>query len=587
MAASTSPSPSPSTQAKAVVKRGPSQSNSNSNAVSLMPPPPFKRIKRPAKVLDEDEYTSALSDIIARDYFPGLLESQAQHEYLAALESGDESWIAEAAQKLRNAGAPAAHMRRSNNKGSNNHTARNTRFDNYGNGNGNTRFDNYGNGNGNGTPSATPRWGTTTPTSGGGGVRGGVADTPVGSYAGSDTPATRNVHDIGRGHGDAGEDVDGGGGLDTAGLSLGAFQAKYTSEDNESFNTLLDKQNLKRRQKHAYLWTQDQRVPSARLIAYREREAQLLLQQGEQGQVEEEVTASGGGGGGGGVAGSSSGLTLTSTSATNPNEKAVVPSMTTGATDARPARPDAWLIRRPDNSFMFPATSVDEDTPALQTVHEVKEQLSKAGPKHVVHANTRFPPVRYFDEPGPIPPSPSLNTEIIARRDAAAKGRPAASESSEFGFDVDAGSETPRVNGYAFVDEDEPETVHQPQTQLGPSYRDLLAGQVGADATPNPFKIGEIRRREELHLRMVDSQARRKRQSEKERESASGSGSRIGGMTPVAAAAGNMTPAARRLMEKLGARTPSSASSSGGRGGGGAAASRDMWTPVRTPRRKK
>ena len=56
---------------------------SSGNDVALMPPPPFKRIKRPPKVLDEDEYTQALSDIIARDYFPGLLESQAQHEYLA------------------------------------------------------------------------------------------------------------------------------------------------------------------------------------------------------------------------------------------------------------------------------------------------------------------------------------------------------------------------------------------------------------------------------------------------------------------------------------------------------------------------
>ena len=54
----------------------------------LMPPPPqVKKIKRPKKVLDEDTYTEALSQIIARDFFPGLLQTEIQQEYLDALES--------------------------------------------------------------------------------------------------------------------------------------------------------------------------------------------------------------------------------------------------------------------------------------------------------------------------------------------------------------------------------------------------------------------------------------------------------------------------------------------------------------------
>jgi protein DGCR14 len=38
--------------------------------------------------------------------------------------------------------------------------------------------------------------------------------------------------------------------IDTSNLPLGAFQAKYTSEGNESFNASLDKQNEEKRKKH-------------------------------------------------------------------------------------------------------------------------------------------------------------------------------------------------------------------------------------------------------------------------------------------------------------------------------------------------
>ncbi|KAL6243291.1 hypothetical protein RBB50_009843 [Rhinocladiella similis] len=462
---------------------------SSAQDVAAMPPPPFKRIKRPPKVLDEDEYTSALSDIIARDYFPGLLESQAQHEYLAALESDNDSWIAEAAQKLREAALPASSS-------SKRRTARNTRFD---------------------TPSATPLRGQP------------VADTPLG-YTGSETPSAASV----AGSVDTTESPNGA--LDTSSLSLSSFQAKYTSEDNESFNALLDKQNLKRRQKHAYLWTQDQRIPSTRLLEHRAQEQRLLAADDK-----------------------------SSSSSTSTGKELA---LHTGATDARPAKPDSWNIKRPDNSFMFNASSVDED--GLQTVQEVREQNSKAGPKQVVYTNTRFPPVQYVDDPGPVPPSPSLNTDIVNSR----RGRHLADSDTSTGGTEYAGGETPRVNGYAFVDEDEPENI-TPDAAAGPSYRDLLAGQA-ADATPNPFKINEIRKREDLHYRMVEKVARRKR--DKDRQTVRpGDRARAadGGIS-----SGNMTPAAKRLMEKLGGQTPAR-----GESGTNTRASKEMWTPFRTPRR--
>ncbi|KAG7148841.1 hypothetical protein HYQ46_002274 [Verticillium longisporum] len=66
----------------------------------MPPPPPTKKIKRPKKVIDEDAYTDALSQIIARDFFPGLLETETKQEYLDALESKDAAWISNAGRCL-------------------------------------------------------------------------------------------------------------------------------------------------------------------------------------------------------------------------------------------------------------------------------------------------------------------------------------------------------------------------------------------------------------------------------------------------------------------------------------------------------
>lgn len=451
--------------------------------LALMPPPPIKRIKRPPKVLDEDDYTSALSKIIARDYFPGLLETQAQQEYLTALESNNEAWIAEAGQKLRDAMAPlpAGRKRRS---------ARNTRSN---------------------TPSVTPHYSrNATP----------AAETPRG-WTGGETPGSVAGSEFSVASTTRSD-------IDTSNLSLGAFQAKYTSEDNESFNALLDKQNEKKRKKHAYLWTAEGRLPSARQIANQAREQRLLSRKSHD----------------------------------EADGNALVP-ITTGATDSRPANAESWQTKRFDNTFMFNVDSVDEQ--GLETIAETKEANSKAPPKAVVHSNTRFP-VQALQADGPVPPSPSLNTSIIARRDAARVAR------SETEY---SGGETPRVNGYAFVDEDEAQNIPQPEPSA-PSYRDLLAGQVGDPH--NPFKISDNRKREDLHHRLVEKENAKKRT--KALETVKGSlldwtPTNDGGRTP-GPASGNMTPAARSLMAKLG-QTPKPS----------AAAKVDLlWTPSRTPRRK-
>jgi len=443
----------------------------------MPPPPPPKRLKRPPKVLDEDDYTEALSKIIARDFFPGLAETQTQEEYLAALESKDKEWIESAGRRLTQVMTPGPGGRRARGR----------------------------------------RGVSMTPT---GGIN--VGDTPQGwggdtpmSVAGSDITTTSQATQK--------EELD-------TNLSLTAFQAKYTSEDNESFNDLLDKQNIKRREKYAWMWSGN-KIPAPRQIAHREREQKLLT-----ARASSETDAQ-----------------------TKMNE----------AHDNRPAAPNSWRSR-PDNELMF-APSSFEDT-NLESVQQAAERTSRAAPKTVVYDNTRLPPPPSQEQS--VPPSPSLS----AIQDAiAGRPRPTASEA------VYDGSETPRVNGYAFVDSEEPEEP--------PTYTPQITLSSG-DATPNPFKISENRKREDLHHRMVEKTSKSKRIAKIASETKTpvpkfpnspfvgagrtptGSGNAAASSTPM------LTPAAQRLLEKVG-RTPVT------RAGGKRQESglKNSWTP--TPRAKR
>ncbi|RMZ74990.1 hypothetical protein DV737_g5536, partial [Chaetothyriales sp. CBS 132003] len=422
------------------------------------------KIKRPASVLDEDDYTDALSDIIARDYFPGLQESRAQQEYLAALDSNDATWIAEAAQRLRSATATAPHRRQ----------------------------------------------------------------TDAGASTATGTPI-KNEQDT----------------------PVSGFQSRYTSEDNASFNDVLDKQNATRRNKHAYLWTADQRIPTKRLLLHRAKQQQLLTQ-----RAHDEAAAKSDG-------------------------RQLVPLTSRSADDSRPAQPDTWRSQSPANTLMFSPASVDQD--GLTTLQEERERKSKAGPKAIVLENTRFPSLRHVDDDDQYrhshASSPSLNTDIInARRNPASA---ATSTISPY-----PGGETPRVNGYAFVDEDEP--VPEPAATAAaaagaqPSYRDLLAGQAAVDETPNPFKLSSARRRELLHHKLVDEANRKKRAREMQ------PGRMPWSESAAATPGGNMTPAARKLLENL-AKTPAGTAvkREHDKNGPDSSSSSNIWTPVRTPRRPK
>ncbi|RAL62337.1 hypothetical protein DID88_004903 [Monilinia fructigena] len=156
---------------------------------------------------------------------------------------------------------------------------------------------------------------------------------------------------------------------------------------------------------------------------------------------------------------------------------------------------------------MFRPDSVED---SIETVAQRAQIESRAAPKAVAYSNTRLPDLRRVAD-------------------------------SESGFN---GSETPRVNGYAFVDdepEDEPYTP-SPIIDLGPG-----------ETTKNPFIIKEQSRREDLHHRMVDKTARSKRTSAK-----IGMTGKVE-MTPVPkfpssprVGSGGLTPAAERLWSRVG-----------------------------------
>ncbi|KAL1601426.1 hypothetical protein SLS60_006339 [Paraconiothyrium brasiliense] len=454
-------------QSKALAKRDAS--------TALMPPPPApKRIKRPSVVLDEDTYTSAISHIIRRDYFPGLAETDAQREYLSALDSKDKGWIREAGKKLTEVMTPVPGRR-----------ARATRFESKG-------------ADGGRTPSV---WG-------------------------ADTPRTQT------GDEEKEEDEEGLGKLDHVDLDmgLGAFQAKYTSEDQESFNQILDRANKKRFEKNAWIrdgnkYASKQRLAQQKVLEARKPSTDLIVRPSQDLDVD------------------------------------------------RPAAPNSHK-HTAFNTLMFEPDSIE---PWAPTRAQRAEDASLAPPKRVLHHNTRLP---IEDTEPKRPPSPTMSSV----RDAIA-GRPRLT-ASEAGY---TGNETPRVNGYAFVDAHPPSSSDDEEEE---APTDLLErfGAKGSSATP--FTMHESTAREKLHHKMVDKIASSRRPENTSSATGTSSiGQGLGifkgeaktprflsaptpamraGMTPGGGGrnAGGLTPAAQRLFERVGS-TPRGGVRGGFEGGGG------------------
>lgn len=472
----------------------------------MAPPPAPKRIKRPAVVLDEDTYVSAISHIVRRDFFPGLAEADAQREYLNAVESKNKSWIREAGKNLTQVMTPLPNGKRR------------------------------------------------APELSGINRAGGSADrTP--SVWGADTPVTVAGTELNE------EDDEGLGRLDQVDLnmSLGAFQAKYSSEDQESFSQIIDAQNKKRFEKNA--WARE-----GNMYASKQRIAQQKV--------------------------------LEARAADNESKQLAVTTRPSQNLDDRPAAPTTHK-HTAMNNLMFGPEGIEDWAP---TRASTAQSLSLAPPKQVVYNNTRLP-VADTDTLPRRPPSPTLS----AVRDAVA-GRPRLNP-SEAGY---TGSETPRVNGYAFVD------AHPPSDHSSDedAPTDLLE-RFGVDSasTTTHFNLNETSKREKMALDMVDKiNLKRANGTASSTSSAApkptGSGLGIftsetprflsaptprlgvvkGAQTPGRKGKGDLTPAAQRLFERMGA-TPRRGISGGFVGGGGGSVGGmengkgKEWTP--TPRVKR
>ncbi|EPE09648.1 nuclear protein es2 [Ophiostoma piceae UAMH 11346] len=441
----------------------------------LMPPPPVaKRIQRPKTVLDEDTYTDGLSKIIARDFFPGLLESDAQSDYLNAIDSKDQAWISSAGKRLREVMTPGNRRHR--------HRLHTPSLQNT-----------------DGRPDETPQ--------------SFVGDTPASVFSVSTTASAAEER---ASKAAAGPDTS---------MSLGSFQSKYTSEDNESFYKLLDKQNQKRAEKHAWLYNGN-KLPSKMQLKQREIEDRLI----------------------------ESGTAIVDDGYNKKDRLAIKDR------EDRPAAPEMWKTA-PKNALMFGPDGLDS---SVQSVAEKAQAESLAPPKSIVYANTRLqdPSVAAEqqrrrqqlakDRRGSSvsrasgPPSPTLS----AVRDAIA-GKPRRQDAdSTIGSIAGSaagtatGGETPRVNGYAFVDDDE-SVVDAAEAEPEPIIKFGTA-----DSRPNPFQLQAKSTREGLHHRMVERIAHNKRTS-----------ARVGmtgrAQTPVTPypnsprVKGGLTPAGQRLWSSM------------------------------------
>jgi protein DGCR14 len=153
-------------------------------------------------VLEEDEYTAALSHIIARDFFPSLVHLDATNDYLDAIHSRDPHLINASVRRLEQISQTPSSSRLVE------------------------------------TPSQTPF---------------GVAPSETPLRSRGEPPHKRPK-------------------LNTE-LSLDAFQARHTSEDNSSFTDILDDENRRRKEKWAWAWDAQKRVEGQRerMIESRER----------------------------------------------------------------------------------------------------------------------------------------------------------------------------------------------------------------------------------------------------------------------------------------------------------------------------
>ncbi|KAI0331932.1 hypothetical protein GY45DRAFT_534511 [Cubamyces sp. BRFM 1775] len=474
-------------------------------------------------VLDEDEYTEALSHIIKRDFFPSLVHIDATNNYLDALRSQDPTLIQASVRRLEDLQTPASHRSRPWQ-----------------------------------TPSQTP-------------YGGGHLETPLRTPRGEDgeAPAKRARYDTD--------------------MSLDAFQARYTSEDNSSFTQILDAENRRRKEKYGWAWEAQRKVEEQRnrMLEGRERlliEPQLgpgvreklrietaapaglieaapaepeVTYEKEEDEVEDlldgtrpDPPSTEKGKGKEKAKEQSSALVKVDKKDEEQTADVMAPKK-----DTRPAGVDAWKFKA-RNALMF---APDADVSPYHPPPSKATEDIKGPPRAIKHSNTRLP--EQDDKPDhslSAPPSPTRS-----RIDAAIAGtpyRPRSPTNDTHSLVPSIPSPTPSELG--------PAAVKQLMTwgTLNATPRVLSQSDDPADIpTPaTPFRIAEPTSRERLSHKLSNNAAKSLRAKAGllggipglARSSGSGSNTRRGSMPPPswtprkAEAPGSLTPAAKRLLDR-------------------------------------
>ncbi|KAG7450394.1 uncharacterized protein BT62DRAFT_927694 [Guyanagaster necrorhizus] len=457
-------------------------------------------------VLDEDEYTAALSHIIARDFFPSLAHLDATNEYLDALDTRDPHLITTSVRRIEELNATPAPRH---------HAAPNQ------------------------TPSQTPYGFGTLPF-----------DTPLRTLSRSavrgEPPQKRPRYD--------------------ASVNLDTFQARYTSEDNSSFTEILDSENQARKERWGWAWDAQKRVEGYKFRVEAARK-QMLLEGPAEGSsrpgVREKVMIE--------PAKPPAGLITngdddkkTSDKDGKGKELAVhespddqQPSVTDAMAprkDTRPAGVDGWNFKA-RNSLMFPPDA-DESPYHKAPQADIK---STEDPKIVVYSSTRLQEESSSASRGlSAPPSPTRS-----RIDAAIKGTPYRRRS-------------PTINNLSLV----PNLPSPTPSELGPAAVKELMTWGTLNATPRiisqsddpadlplpstPFHLPEPSARERISHKLSNDASKNLRT----KAGLLGLGRTPSGpsRTPIAGkkstmappswtprrseAAGNLTPAAKRLLNR-------------------------------------
>ncbi|KAG0226478.1 DiGeorge syndrome critical region protein 14 [Actinomortierella wolfii] len=436
-------------------------SSTSKTFVSNVPPRPKQEI------LEEDDYTAALSKIIERDFFPDLAKLKRQHAYLEAVEMGDLDRIRATALELTGKDTPATQRRLQTPAHTPRYAAAGVPDQEW-------------------TPArvdvgkATPSWkdlkaGRDTDDladrdprrPGGPNDETPMLDTPYGATSSRTKRRRTNPDDDGDAKGNQ---------IDTS-LSLDQFQARYTSEDNASFNQIIENANRERQAK--YQWMYDRETKSMR-VQYGDSKTgagettstkgQKLITQGE-GHANKEVEAS-----------SAKALVVAAPKDGNSEDDANAGNgaekMAEMLRDKRPVAVPTWEYKAKNTLMYYPE--------GLGTTL-IQDDLLRGRPKEIVHRNTGF----------------QGQDLLVINQTAAAKIDAVTSRDG-------ADGETPSVNGYKFVSS----TPSPAMSQLGDDPELLTWGTIEdepllissgvASSAPSNFRLPPTPRRELIAQKLTE-----------------------------------------------------------------------------------